>query len=130
MEELRLKNVRYGSLEDERGEPIFGTACSCCVENNMKVAEYLHDKGMTLLGNHTAAMTRVFGKNPTSFRSEFLYRIWPFEFRGRIFFVLTGRRGTSIEINVASVEKYSKSEAQGEIAIKFIKALQDALVPV
>ena len=130
MEKLKVKDVRYGCLQDEHGEPIFGTACSCRVENNMMVAEYLSGRGMTLLGNHTAAMTRVFGKNPASFRSEFLYRIWPFEFRGRLFFVLTGRRGTSIEVNVASVENYAKSDDQAGIAIKFIKALQDALVPV
>lgn len=106
---------------------------SCCIENNMRVAEFLANPAvLPLLANKTADMTRAFGKNPASYRGEFMYRIWPFRFKGQRFFVLTSKRGTSIEVCVAEnngLERYANSERRGKIAIEFVKAIQDALVP-
>lgn len=138
---LTLLNVRYGSLKDDSGNPIRGSFHSRRIEENRAVMEFLSGQLRTL-NDRTADMERVFGKNPTSFRSEFFYYIWPFDFKGYTWFVLTGKRGTSFEVLAAELYqarghlrfrqitwRFLSGERFGRLAIEFIKRIQDELVP-
>ena len=55
----------------------------------------------TALANNKAAFTRAWGPQLCTYTGEYRYYIWKREHLGRVFFALTGARGTSVEALVA-----------------------------
>ena len=103
----------------------YGDHFAIPVINHMAVLKHLNDNStLRLLANQAENMRKAFGPNPCLFKGvEHHHLIWPFEFKKHLFYVLTGKRGTSIEIDGVSYEEYSKSYKLGRIAIEFIDEL-------
>jgi hypothetical protein len=78
-------------------------------------------------GNNTNLFKEKFGKQSTSFRSEYLHRIWAFFFEDRIFLVLTGNRGTSIEYTTD--EDNDTETNRGDRSLRFFKEFWKQFYP-
>lgn len=76
--------------------------------------------------NHKDAFLKIFGKQSSTSRLEYLHYIWRLEFEGHVFALLSGQRGTSVEI-VAEYSKYIGDEKMAQIAIRLVEKLVEQL---
>lgn len=68
----------------------------------------------------TAEFKERYGKQSTTFRSEFTHYVYAFNYKGYQFHILTGNKGTSIEVSNIGFKTLTDSEDFGKIGIEFI----------
>ena len=87
--------------------------------------EYLAKPGdYIMLQNHKCAMQRRFGKHHYYFASEYRYYGWAFTCDGFEFIILTGKRGTSYEVDIKYDQPFPSWRKLRRAAMKFLKAVR------
>ena len=76
-----------------------------------------------LLANHKDDFLRIFGRQNSTFTSEYRHWVWLLEFEGSRYLLFSGRRGTGLEIIVDTWQEYTQSHEFGAKTIRLINEL-------
>ncbi len=89
------------------------------VDLQMKAFE---DQKISLSRNLSNQLTVIFGKNTSSFTSEFRHKIWTLKYKDLLFNIFCSNGGTNIEICNFSHSQINKGESESDI-IEFLNEL-------